>query len=387
MKPTIHDIVGQTIRVNNDLANDAPKTFLTNQGTAGSSVIDYDNSSGLSVSWALQFGETGEERSEVKLLGTAALAATKGTLTTNLSFDHPADTPIYGILYDQVVFGTAVGTTGTTVDVAGGTITYQPDSEFTIFNHTAGSSTLGYRVYFRNSVTTGSSALSDWLMPAGFDFYSLAALRERGREKLWNTDWLTDTVANNWVNECKDMMVNKVIQTNEDYTLGTENVAFGTDGLGTISTADFSQLRRVWITYNGVDKFQSTKMNINDFLPTQYFSSAHPYHSFKGDGVIQVKPSDSLGTAELVFYRFGTTMVNDTDVLPLPMRPYTHIFTEFFKAQALTKDEKFAEGNTAMGRVDALMSSFALDMGARDKSGPTMIDIVESVTGDETWIT
>ena len=70
---------------------------------------------------------------------------------------------------------------------------------------------------------------------------------------------------------------------------------------------------KVWVTYNGVDKYQSTKMNVNSFLPDEQFTSNHPGHFFQGDNVIGIKPSDSAGTAELVFYRFGTTMVNDTD--------------------------------------------------------------------------
>lgn len=381
MKPTIHDIVGQTVRVENNLSSYAPKTFLSAPGTAGSSVISWDNGAGLSASWALQIGETGGERSEVVLLGTAVPAASLGTLTASLVFDHPTDTPVYGIKYDKVIFGTAVGTTGTSVIIADGTITYKPDSYYTIFDHTAGSSTLGYQVHLKNSVTTGTSSPSDWLMPAGYPFYSLESLIERGKGKLWNADFVSNEQATDWINECKDMMVNKAIQTNEDYSLGTENIAFGTDGLGTVTTLDFSQVRRVWVTYNSVDKYQSTKMPVNGYLPSQYFSEAHPYHAFQGDNVIVVKPS-AVGTAELVFYRFGTTMVNANDYLPLPMRPYTNIFTEYFKAQALFKDEKFVEAEKNMERVNGMVNDFVQSLASRDKSGPTMVEIVEDIRGE-----
>lgn len=382
MKPTIHDIVGQTIRVDNNLSSYAPKTYLSAPGTAGSAVLSWDNGAGLSASWALQVGEIGEERSEVVLLGTSVPAAALGTLTANLVFDHPTDTPVYGIKYDKVIFGTALGTSGTSTEIASGTITYKPDSNYTIFDHTAGSSTLGYQVYLKNSVTLGSSTLSDWLMPAGYSFYSLEALRERGKSKLWNAEFVSKEIATDWVNECKEIMINAVIQTNEDYSIGTEAVAFGTNGQGTITTADFNQIRRVWVTYNGVDKYQSTKMEFNSFLPTQYFSSAHPYHTFQGDNVIVVKPSD-VGTAEVSFYRFGTTMVNDGDLLPVPMRPYTNIFTEYFKAQALFKDEKFTEAENTIQRINGMVGNFVQSLSSRDKSGPTMVDIVETVTGED----
>lgn len=381
MKPTIHDIVGQTIRVDNNLSSYAPKTFLSAPGTAGSSVIAWDNGAGLSASWALQVGETGGERSEIVLLGTAVPAASLGTLTAGLVFDHPTDTPVYGIKYDKVIFGTAVGTTGTSVIVADGTITYKPDSYYTIFDHTVGSSTLGYQVHLKNSVTVGTSQLSDWLMPAGYPFYSLESLRERGKGKLWNADFVSTELATDWINECKDMMVNKAIQVNEDYALGTENIAFGTDGRGTITTVDFSQVRRVWVTYNGVDKYQSTKQSINEYIPSQYFSEAHPYHAFRGDNVIEIKPSQ-VGTAELIFYRFGTTMVNANDYLPLPMRAYTNIFTEYFKAQALFKDEKFVEAEKNMERVNGMVSDFVMSLASRDKSGVTMVELVDDVRGE-----
>lgn len=381
MKPTIHDIVGQTVRVDNNLSSYAPKTYLSAPGTAGSSVIPWDNGAGLSASWALQIGEIGEERSETVLLSTSTPAASLGTLTAGLVFDHPADTPIYGIKYDKVIFGTALGTTGVSVPIASGTITYKSDSIYTIFDHTAGSSTLGYQVYLQNSVTAGTSAISDWLMPAGYSFYSLEGVRRRGMDKIWNADFVSKEVATDWVNECKEIMVNAAIQVNEDYALGTESVAFGTNGLGTITTADFSQVRRVWVTYNGVDKYQSTKMEFNSFTPTQFFSSAHPYHAFQGDNTLLVKPSDN-GTAEVSFYRFGTTMVNDTDLLPVPMRPYTNIFTEYFKAQALFKDEKFTEAENTMVRINGMVGNFVQSLASRDKSGPTMVEMVETVTGE-----
>ena len=373
------------IQVRNLLHEDVPKSRLTNAEVAGTTVIRVENSTAMTDGWALQLGEVGGENTEV-VLGTAPNVGTINVTTTD--FAHPADTPIYFIKYNQVVFErSTAGTTGTATAMTNGTIEYQANDLVTIFDDTSGSSTYGYRTLFRNSTLAINSTESDWTTFAGPSFYSLTKIRERAKNKLWNASWLTDEIVDQWINECKDLMVNKVIQVNEDYALGTVNVGFGTDGLGTVTTADFSQLRRVWVTYNGVDKFLSTKMSVNDFLPTQYFSSAHPYHFFRGDDIVGIKPADSSGTAELVFYRFGTTMVNDTDELPLPMRSYTNIFTDYAYAQALGKDEKFQQKNDHMAVIGGLIADFVSSLGARDKTGPTMIDIVESVTGDDTFIT
>ncbi len=174
-------------------------------------------------------------------------------------------------------------------------------------------------------------------------------------------------------------MTNRIIQTNEDYALGTVNVGFGTDGLGTIPTTDFNQVRRVWITYDGINTYQSTKMNVNIFIPNQVFSSSHPYHAWIGDTILKVSPSTQIGTAQLIFYRFGTVMVNDTDVLPLPMRPYTDIFTEYARAQAYLKENKNSEADPILNRVGTMIEDFTLNLAPRDKSGPTMVQIVEPI--------
>lgn len=381
------------LRVKNNLHEGAPKTFLSYPEASGVGTIRWQNANGFAASWAIQIGETGEEQTETVVLSTGnPSGGTAGTLTANTLYEHPANTPVYGIKYNQVVFEVSTsGTSGTATPITDGTVTYQPDSwdlkdqeSYTIFDHTAGSSSYGYRTRFRSSSLSVTTDQSDWITFAGLDFYSLGKIRERAKNKLWDSSFISDEVADEWINECKDIMVNRVIQTNEDYALGTENIAFGTNGFGTITTADFSQIRRVWITTDGVNDFQSTKMNINDYTPGRIFSSTHPYHAFRGDNVIEVHP-EGPGTAKLQFYRFGTTMVNETDTLPVPMRAYTDIFVDYVVSQALFKDQKDKEAQNKLDRVQLSINQFAMDMAPRDKSGPTMLDIVEPVSGED-WL-
>ena len=372
------------IKTRNTLHENAIKTFTTHPEVAGTNVLRWANPNGFSASWAIQVGEVGEEQTEVVLLGTATVAGTAGTLTANTLYEHPTQTPIYAIKYNQVVFErSTIGTAGTATPMTSGSITYQADNIFTQFDDTSGSSTYAYRTYFRNSVLNQTTTESDWITSSGFSFYSLAKIRNRIKDKLWNPSFVDDDTIDDWINEWREELINAVINVNEDYTLGTVNVGFGTDGLGTITTADFSQMRRVWITYNGVDKYQSTKMNINDFYPDKVFSSTHPYHSFQGDSIILTKPSDTAGTAELVFYRFGNPLVNDTDELPVPMRTYTRSFTDYGVAQALYKDEKDTSADRKMAVLNNQKNDFVLNLGARDKTGPTNIDLVEPISGED----
>ncbi len=370
------------IKTYNTLSEGAPKTFTTFPEVAGTNVIRWQNPNAFGSSWAIQLGETGEEQSEVVILSSTTPSGTAGTLTANTLYEHPTNTPIYGIKYDQVVFEVSTnGTSGTASPIANGTITYQPDKEFTQFDYTSGTTTDAYKSYFRASVLSQNTTESDWITSGGFSFYSLASIRKRIKEKLWNADWLTDQMIDNWINEWKFQMENEVIQVNEDYSMGTVNVGFGTDGLGTITTADFSQPRRVWLTYDGINKFQSTKMHVNSWFPEQVFSSTHPYHAWVGDSVFQVKPEQNGGTAEIIFYRFGTVMVNDTDELPVPMRSYTKSFTDYSLAQALFKDQK-PDWKQKIVEANAEKMNFVGNIVPRDKTGPTQIDIVEPISGD-----
>ena len=336
------------IQTRNTLAETAPKSYLLATEAAGTTVFRLRNTSGFGSSWAVQIGETGEEQTEVLVLsGAPPTIGTVGTSTASSTFEHPADTPVYAIKFNQVVFQRSTsGTAGTATPMTSGTVTYQPNAydtetkqSYTVFDDATGSVSYGYRTYFRNSVLAANSLESDWITPAGFDFYSLAAIRERGKRKLWDSSFIKgDDIIDDWINELKEEFVKGAIQVNEDYALGTVDVGFdGTDGFGTVTTTDITHIRRVDITYNGADYFMATKMNVNDYLPDEQFSSVHPYIHWRGDTVFRVRPDESGGTARMTFYRFGTTMVNDTDILPVIMRPFTRSFTDYVKLNAQYK--------------------------------------------------
>ena len=78
---------------NNQIVN-TPQTFLTNTANTGDSVIGWKNPSGFSANYAIQLGRTGEEQTEIVLLGASTPAGTAGTITGTLLYPHPVDTPI-----------------------------------------------------------------------------------------------------------------------------------------------------------------------------------------------------------------------------------------------------------------------------------------------------
>lgn len=374
----------------NSLSNEpwVPITRLTHPEVAGTNTLRWENPNGFTASWALQVGDLGQEQTEIVLLGTATPAGTAGTLTANTLYEHPADTPVYGIKYNQVVFYVSTtGTSGTPTALTNGTVTIAADAQNTIFDDTTGLTSYAYKTQFRNSVTEGTSSLSDWIIPGGYTFYSLGKIRERAKERLFNSGFIkSDLTLNDWANEWYYNMINAAVGVNQSYAIGTADVAFGTNGLGTITTSNFKQVKRVDITYDGGVTFRlSTVGHSNVYEKGQSFSSAHPYHVWRGDTVFEVLPADSGGTARLEFYTFGTTLTNDSDELPLPLRPYTKSFVDYIQATAYLKDGKTDLYQSKMAEAIAEKNNFITEISPRDKTGNESVIIKEPLDAEDYW--
>lgn len=369
------------IQSTNNLHLNSPKTFLSTGIAAGATTSPVKNTAGLSTGWGVQIGEVGEEQTEV-LIGTNA----SGTSITHpaSAFEHPADTPVYFVKYNQVVFErSTTGTAGTASPMTDGTITYQADRLLTQFDDTSGSASYAYRTYFRNSSSGVTTTESDWITSAGFTFYSLAKLRERTKGKLWNSNFIIDDQIDEWTNEWKETLRREAISVNEDYSLGTVNVGFGTDGLGTITSSDYKGIiQRMWITYNGVGTYRAHKMDITDFLPDQDFSSVNPYYAMRGDTVFLVKPEESGGTAHIVYPTLEVPMDSDTDEVPVYMRDYTKSFVDYNLIQAQYKDGKISLSEK-INLEGALKATFKTDITPRQRSEPTYVDLVEPISGED----
>ncbi len=348
------------IKCRNTLADSAQKTYLTNAEVAGTKVLRWQNHNAFQTSWGIQIGKTGDEQSEVCVLKNEGPEAIQGTTTANTVYEHPANTPIYATKYDQVVFKVSTsGTAGTALAIADGTITITPDSEYTQFDHTAGSASYAYKTAFRSSVLAVNSSDSDWIVvtPA---FYSLMNLRQRTKDKLWSDAFVSDDQLDDWLNEWLDEMNNVMVDVNEDYALGTANISFsGTAELGTITSTDFKTVRRVWVTTDGTDYYNATKMNIVDFLPNQEYNDTNPYYYMQGDNVLGRRPSDANGTASILYYKLPSHLNDDMDEIPIPMRAYTKSFVDYTLAQALFKDGKSNEAMVKQSQAEISKERFS----------------------------
>ena len=371
------------IKTLNNLHETAPRTYTSFPEVAGTSIVRWKNPAGFTASWAVQLGEVGEEQTEVVILGASSPSGTAGTLVANTLYEHPSDTPIYGIKYNQVVFEKATaGTAGTASPITGGTITIQADNKYTIFDDTTGTTTDAWKTYYRNSILGVNTTESDWITSSGPSFYSLAKIRERIKEKLWNPNYLTDDTIDNWINEWQERMRNAAVSVNQDYGIGTANVSLGTDGQGTITTANFKELRRVEINYSGTNLYLANRMGLNEVDPNQTFSENTPKIYMTGENTFGIKP-EGVGTARLSFYTIVNPLTNETDEVPTSMKGYTSSFVNYAYSQALFKDQKSADAQTVLGLALSELERFKTELTPRGKLGPNYIRYVEPLSAEE----
>lgn len=371
------------IRVRNNQADNAQGfTYLSVAGTASQTIFDLKNTNGFEANLVAQIGETGHERTE-NLLISGAPASGKGTVTAGAAYSHPVDTPVYCYRFDQIIFKRSTdGTAGTATAMTDGTITITPDSLETVFEDANAATGYAYKTQYKNSVSSAVSPESDWITFEGFPAYSLAGMRQRIRNKIPEINEITDDMIHEWINEWRQEMTNAANQVNEDWSLGTVDVAFsGTAQEGTITAFDYVSPVRVWQTTNGIEWFKSTKTDYNRPYPDQVFNSTNPMHYFKSDNVIGRLPAETSGTLRITYDSLGTAMENDSDLLPYSMRGFSKSFIDYGLAQVSRRPEinDKAEASKMEDRAYAQREDFVTKISPRDNTGPEYVDIVETI--------
>lgn len=189
----------KTLYVDNSIITKEKKfTFLSADVNAGATAFGFASSIGLvslttSSGQILQFGELGQEKSEIILTSNVStstgsnIGGTSATLKTALRFDHSQDTKVYIIDWDRFEVQWSATATGSksTITTTGADYpsNIQPDQGESIFRDTT--QTTGY--YFVRFNETIGNTNSDWSDPipfAGFDDSSVFAIKQRALEQI-----------------------------------------------------------------------------------------------------------------------------------------------------------------------------------------------------------
>lgn len=366
------------VRAKNNLTDfSVAQSFLATSGTAGQTAFTLQNAVGFKEDYAVQFGATGEDKSEVALI-SGAPGDTLATTAAGLKFPHPTDTPVWCYYYNQAVFyKSAAGTAGTSAAITDGTVTLTPDSEYTIFNDTAALSGDAWQTAFRNSALDVTSSKSDWIPFSGFQAYSMGGLRARAKNNV-NAE-IPDETWNGWLQEWQQEMNNGAVKVNKDYSMGTLDVAFsGTAQEGTITNEDFMKPRRVWMI-DSSGTYKATHIKYNGYYPDETFNNSDPRFYLRGDNVIGRLPADENGTARIAYDSSGTIMNSDSDLLPLPMRPYWKSFIDYSLSRAYRHPsiKDMSNANKLEIQAYTLRDRFIQDLTPRDQTSQEMVKIIE----------
>lgn len=379
------------LQIENNLTNQQgiQQTYLGSIVIAGNTSALVRNPAGFNTNWMQQIGQTGEETAEIlPMTSISGTVMNFGTSPSNpggtFLYPHALDTPLYQTHYDQVVvYRSTTGTAGAFGSI--GVTNLTPDNQYTNFNDPTGVSGYAYYVQYYNSLNGDLSGSSSVFFPGGPTFYSLQKIRQRTKDKLYSAGYIReDSIITDWINEAIEMMSNLAIKINQDYMLGTNQYAFGTNGLGTVTDPLFKpNVVKVEVTWDGQNYLQSSKLAVREYSEQDYlnFATYQPQHAWQSDTVFEILPHVQGGTAKLTYPQRFTPLVNDSDELPQSMKAYTTPIVEYCLGVAYGLDQKDAESQQHNQLYMQGKQDFVAEITPRDETGAEMIDIVDGVSG------
>lgn len=370
-----------SIENNLDKLPETLNTVLSQNVSAGGTILPVKNLSGINIQWSQQIGRTGEELTEI----VNPLTISNGTALYNAGttkFDHPLETPVYQIHYDSIIVSrSTTGTTGTNTAIA--TVSITPDSIYTQYDDATGVGTYAYKTQYYNSVSGDLSNESDWFVPSSNPtYYSLQKVRQRVKDALYNADYIkSDDVLTDWINEWCEQMNNAAVKANKGYSIGTASYSFGTAGYGTITDSLFKQATKVEITYDGISYTNSYELPMNQYSESDTFSAIRPRHSWAGDSIFRILPFGQAGTARFSYGKLNTPLENDSDELPVVLRSYTTCCVNYALFRAYANDTKPEIASQYFNLFKDGKNDFINEITPRDQSGYKTIEYVEGLSG------
>lgn len=313
-----------------------PRTNLTAKAASAQAVIVVQNATDFNANDMVVIGNPGEELTEIKRI--SSISGKSITLSANLVNTHNQNTRITFIKYDQIKIYKASSIDGTYTLVS--TKNLAIDEPHTLYDDSTALSGDYFKIRYFNSYTSDLSVYSDPIGASGFPRYSLKRMQDSvytkagdKKEQYFDRDEITD-----WVNELKDDMVNRIVDSNEKYFNTFENLAIDSNGEASLGDG-FRKFQKVFVLYDGSNGKRARKFEfeeINDW--SQTFSQDFPGYYFK-QYKIGARPKGIVGTTliQVHFEDQPNDLENDSDTLPKPIRFYTHVMMDGLMAKAMEK--------------------------------------------------
>ncbi len=182
---------------NTILTKDKKFTYLSSDASATDTTLTVQSITGFTTDQILCIGEIGREKSElVQTHATTSPSGSTITLTAAITFDHPQDTKVYLVDWDQVEFSHASTTTGDKSVLS--TEDIQADDTETRYKDTAQSSGY-YFTRFKDSVNTTYSSYSDPVPYAGYGDNTVFSIKQRALESVGES--IGDLISHDFLNK------------------------------------------------------------------------------------------------------------------------------------------------------------------------------------------
>ncbi len=186
---------------NTILTKDKKNTYLSADVNSASANLTVQSIVGITTTGIiLLVGEVGQEKSEILQVsnGTAPTGTTI-YLQTACTFDHPQDTKVYVLDYNQVAISRSTGVSSQKATLT--TTGIQVDQIESIYNDVTNSTGYGF-VEFYDSINSRFSSPSDPIPYAGFADNSVYSIKQRALdlvdEKI-DTNLITSDILDSWL--------------------------------------------------------------------------------------------------------------------------------------------------------------------------------------------
>lgn len=369
------------IRALNPNLTNAPKTLIATAIAAAATAITVKNTNGFVANDYVQVGETGAEKTEIIKL-TTVTSPDSFAVTSALKYAHGVDTPLYGLLYNQVRFyrSTDAGVNYsllTTVDITS-------DQATTIYNDTTAASTYWYKTAFYNSTSGVISSYSQPIIATGYTSYSLKKLEDQvlvlypdKEERLLKREDLK-----NWINARYLDIQADLRELDQGYFLKDNESSLASLTSGTSKytlPTDFYALKRCEVAYDGTTYYTAGPYNLRKWETSTVFEKTRPVYDFIGNTIwFRPTPDNSSGKYKL-FYWYTDELEYLTDEIDQTVRVFKDVLILHALAMACYAGKQETRGDRFIKRADELQAKLVNRLGRRQSQETQKVEIEDAM--------
>ena len=183
---------------NTILTKDKKFSYLSGDVVAGATSVGVQSTIGFTTNQIILVGEIGREKTEIiKTSSGSAPGGTSIALNSGLAFDHPQDTKVYLIDWNQFAISRATAATSQKSTIT--TVNLQVDRDFSIYNDTTNLTGYGF-IEFYDDINARYSTASDPIPYAGYEDNTVFMIKKRALDAV-NEQVDTDLITNEFLNQ------------------------------------------------------------------------------------------------------------------------------------------------------------------------------------------